>query len=128
MNIDIASTTELRATCARDDLAGALAIVARGLSSRSAVQVLTGIHLAVDEGKMTLAATDMEVSLRAAVSGDVSGDGAVVVPGRLLADLVRLLPDAAVALAYDEGAGVLEVTSGSYSSKVNVFSAEDFPR
>jgi DNA polymerase-3 subunit beta len=128
METDIASPTELRATCARDDLASALAIVARGLSSRSAVQVLTGIHLEAADGKLTLAATDMEVSLRASVGGDVAGDGAVVIPGRLLADLVRLLPDASVTLAFDGGDGVLEVTSGSYASKVNVFSAEDFPR
>jgi DNA polymerase-3 subunit beta len=120
--------TELRATCSRDDLAAALAVVARGLSSRSAVQVLTGIFLQGGDGKLTLAATDMEVSLRAALPGAVAGDGAVVVPGRLLADLVRLLPDDSVTLAYDEGEGVLEVTSGSYASKVNVFSAEDFPR
>jgi DNA polymerase-3 subunit beta len=128
METDIASAAELRATCARDDLASALAIVARGLSSRSAVQVLTGIHLEAADGKLTLAATDMEVSLRASVGGDVAGDGAVVIPGRLLADLVRLLPDASVTLAFDGGDGVLEVTSGSYASKVNVFSAEDFPR
>jgi DNA polymerase-3 subunit beta len=128
METDIASAAELRATCARDDLASALAIVARGLSSRSAVQVLTGIHLEAADGKLTLAATDMEVSLRASVGGDVAGDGAVVIPGRLLADLVRLLPDASVTLAFDGGDGVLEVTSGSYASKLNVFSAEDFPR
>jgi DNA polymerase-3 subunit beta len=127
-DLDIASATELRVTCARDELAAALAIVARGLSSRSAVQVLSGIHLQGEDGKLTLAATDMEVSLRASVAGDVTGDGAVVVPGRLLADLVRLLPDASVTLSYDEGDGVLAVTSGSYASKVNVFSAEDFPR
>jgi DNA polymerase-3 subunit beta len=128
MNTDIASAVELRVTCSRDELASALGIAARGLSTRSAVQVLTGILLQPDEDKLTLAATDMEVSLRAAVSGDVQGDGSVVIPGRLLADLVRLLPDATVSLSYDQGDGMLEVTSGSYSSKVNVFSAEDFPR
>ena len=128
MDIDIASAAELRATCARDDLASTLGTVARGLSSRSAVQVLTGIFLQAQDGKLTLAATDMEVSLRATVPGEVAGDGAIVVPGRLLADLVRLLPDASVTLAFDESEGVLQVTSGSYSSKVNVFSAEDFPR
>jgi DNA polymerase III subunit beta len=92
------------------------------------VQVLTGIHLQADDGKLTLAATDMELSLRASVTGEITGDGAVVVPGRLLADLVRLLPDESVALRFDEGDGVLEIASGSYASKVNVFSAEDFPR
>jgi DNA polymerase III subunit beta len=138
MNSDIAShdvaspevvaSAELRVSCGRDALASALGVVARALSSRSAVQVLTGIHLQSDNGKLVLSATDMEVSLRASIEGTITGDGAVVVPGRLLADLVRLLPDTTVSLAYDEGDGVLEVTSGSYASKVNVFSAEDFPR
>lgn len=128
MNTDIASAVELKATCSRDELSSSLAVVARGLSTRSAVQVLTGILLQPEGGKLLLGTTDMEVSLRATVSGEIQGDGAVVVPGRLLTDLVRLLPDETVTLSFDQGDGVLEVTSGRYSSKVNVFSAEDFPR
>jgi DNA polymerase III subunit beta len=92
------------------------------------VQVLTGILLQAEDGKLTLSATDMEVSIRASVEGELTGDGAVVVPGRLLTDLVKLLPADTVSLGFHAGEGVLEVTSGSYASKVNVFSAEDFPR
>lgn len=128
MNTDIAMTTALRATCTRGDLAEALGVVARGVSSRGAVQVLSGILLRAEEGKLTLASTDMEISLRASISGDVAGDGGVVVPGRLLTDLVRLLADEVVTLAHEEGEGVLSVASGSHQSKLNVFSAEDFPR
>jgi DNA polymerase III subunit beta len=128
MNTDLAATTELHATCSRDELAAALGTVSRGLSSRGAVQVLNGILLRVEDGRLTLAATDMEISLRASVGGGVSGDGAVVVPGRLLTDLARLLPDESVSLAHEEGDGVLVVTSGSHSSRLNVYSAEDFPR
>jgi DNA polymerase-3 subunit beta len=128
MNTDIATASALKVTCSRDELAAALGVVARGLSTRSAVQVLTGILLQPEEGKLALAATDMEVSLRAFVAGDVEGDGAVVVPGRLLTDLVKLLPADSVSLSYEPADGVLEVVSGTYASKVNVFSAEDFPR
>ena len=104
MNTDLASTTELRATCGRDDLAAALGIVARGLSTRGAVQVLSGILLRADEGRLTLASTDMEISLRASIAGDVSGDGAVAVPGRLLTDLARLLPEDPCCLRTRDGA------------------------
>ena len=128
MDIDLATAVALRVTCSRDELAAALGVVSRGLSSRSAVQVLTGIMMRPDDGKLELSTTDMEVSLRASVAGSVEGEGAVVVPGRLLTDLVRLLPDDSVTFSFDQGDGVLEVTSGRYSSKVNVFSAEDFPR
>jgi DNA polymerase-3 subunit beta len=92
------------------------------------VQVLGGILLRAEDGKLALGATDMEISLRASIDGQVSGDGAVVVPGRLLTDLVRLLPDETVTLTHEEGDGVLSVTSGSHSSRLNVYSAEDFPR
>jgi DNA polymerase-3 subunit beta len=128
MNTDMATSTELHATCARRDLADALGVVSRGVSTRGAVQVLSGILLQAEDGKLTLASTDMEISLRATVSGEVSGDGAVVVPGRLLTDLVRLLPDESVTLAHEEGEGVLAVSSGSHASRLNVYSAEDFPR
>jgi DNA polymerase III subunit beta len=128
MTTELAATTELHAVCARDALASALGTVSRGLSTRGAVQVLNGILLRGEEGRLTLASTDMEISLRAAIGGDVSGDGAVVVPGRLLTDLVRLLPDESVTLTHEEGDGVLVVTSGSHSSRLNVYSAEDFPR
>jgi DNA polymerase-3 subunit beta len=128
MTTDLASDTALRVTCSRADLAGGLSIVARALSSRGAVQVLSGILLQGVDGRLTLSATDMEISLRASVAGDVTGDAAVVVPGRLLTDLVRLLPDEVVALAYEAGEGVMTVESGSHSSRLNVFSAEDFPR
>jgi DNA polymerase-3 subunit beta len=128
MTTDLAADLGLRVTCSRGDLAAALGTVVRALSSRGTVQVLGGIHLQGSEGRLTLAATDMEISLRASVAGTVSGDAAVVVPGRLLADLVRLLPDESVTLSYESGEGVVTVESGSHASRLNVFSAEDFPR
>jgi len=73
MNTDIASGTALRAACSRDDLASVLGVVARAVSSRGAVQVLSGILLQAEEGRLTLAATDMEISMRASISGEVSG-------------------------------------------------------
>jgi DNA polymerase-3 subunit beta len=128
MNTDIVSGTALRITCSKPELAASLGVVSRAVSTRGAVQVLGGILLHAEDGRLSLAATDMEISIRASLAGDVEGDASVVVPGRLLTDLVRLLPDDSVTLAYEEGDGVLAVTSGSHSSRLNVYSAEDFPR
>src|SRR6185295_13764562 len=128
MNTDTVSTTALRVTCSKAELAASLGVVSRAVSTRGAVQVLGGILLQAEEGRLLLAATDMEISIRASLASDVEGDATVVVPGRLLTDLVRLLPDDSVTLAFEEGDGVLTVTSGSHSSRLNVYSAEDFPR
>jgi len=128
MNTDTVAASALRITCPKSALASSLAVVARAVSTRGAVQVLGGILLQADGDRLTLAATDMEISIRASLTGDIDGDASVVVPGRLLSDLVRLLPDDTVTLAYDEGEGVLAVTSGNHASRLNVYSAEDFPR
>jgi DNA polymerase III subunit beta len=62
------------------------------------------------------------------VRATVEGDGALVVPAKLLGDIVRLLPTGEVTLAYRPDEGVATVESGSYSSRLNVFAVEDFPR
>ena len=124
----MATDTALRITCSKSDLAAALGVVARAVSTRGAVQVLGGILLRAEEGRLTLSATDMEISLRSSLGGEIAGDASVVVPGRLLTDLVRLLPEDTVTLVHEEGDGVLSVTSGSHTSRLNVYSAEDFPR
>ncbi len=128
METDIAVGSGLKVTCDRDQLVAKLAVVSRVVSSRGSVQVLSGVLLRPSADGLDLAATDMELSLRTTLSAQVEGDSAVVVPGKLLVDLTRLLPETQVTIAYHPDDGVAHISSGSYSSKLNVFSAEDFPR
>lgn len=116
----------LNLVCDRDELAAHVATVTRAVSTRSAVQVLSGIKLASTEGVLELSATDMELSLRTSMGARSSSSGTAVVPAKLLSEIVRLLPTGEVTL--EERDGALTVTSGSYSSRLNVFAAEDFPR
>src|SRR5438105_3446107 len=118
----------LKVGASRDALAERLALVARGVSSRTAVLVLGGIQLRAAEGRLQLAATDMELSLRASVDADVEGEGEVVVPGRLLLDIVRALPDSDVQIEHRSDEAMLHVTSGAASYRVHTYAAEDFPR
>ena len=128
MEIETAAPGDLRATCSRDELAQKLAIVSRGVSSRSAVQILSGILIRSEGGQLHLAATDMELSLRASLPARVAGEGAVVVPGKLLVDLIRQLPAEEVVLEHGAAEGVLRITSGASESRVNTYAAADFPR
>src|SRR5437868_14822394 len=90
----------MKLTCSRDELVQALGVVSRGVSMRGAVQILAGILLQADEGSLQLAATDMELSLRTTLDAQVEGGGATVVPGRLLVELARLLPDSQVSFEH----------------------------
>ena len=118
----------LKVSCPRDELARALGVVSRGVSTRTTVQILAGILLHAAGGKLELAATDMELSLRTSLDAQVEGEGSVVVPGRLLLELARLLPDAEVAIEHKLEEATVEIRSGSASYRLHTYNAEDFPR
>src|SRR5204862_1398436 len=79
-------------------------------------------------GELRLAATDMEVSLRSSLEASVEGEGAAVVPGRLLVDLARLLPEGEVVIEHRAEENVMRIECGPASYRLHAFSEEDFPR
>src|SRR3954467_4897284 len=125
---EIVVGTGLRITVSRDELASKLAIVSRVVSTRTTVLVLGGIQLRAEAGQLHLAATDMEVSLRSSVDAQVAGEGTVVVPGRLLLDIARSLPDSEVTIEHRPDEAVVVVTSGTANYRLHTYSSEDFPR
>src|SRR5215216_3177281 len=101
--------SSMRITCSRDELAQKLGVVSRAVSTRATVLVLGGVLLRAEGGELHLAATDMEISLRSSLDAQVEDAGSVVVPGRLLVDLVRLLPDDEVRIEHRAEEGVVRV-------------------
>ena len=120
--------TGMKIVTQRDDLAQKLGVVARAVSTRASVQILSGVLLRAEGGRLHLAATDMELSLRSSVDAQIDGDGSIVVPGRLLVELVRLLPESEVTIEHRAEESVVHVTSGSSTSTLHTYAAEDFPR
>ena len=125
---DSALGSALKLTCTRDELTQTLGVVSRGVSTRTAVLVLSGILLRAEGSRLHLAATDMELSLRGSLEAQVETDGAVVVSGRKLLDVVRALPADEVAVEHLPEEGVVQIVSGTASFRLHTFSTEDFPR
>jgi DNA polymerase-3 subunit beta len=117
-------------SCPKDDLLKHLQVVARGVSQRSSVQILSGVLFdAKDaEAPVELAATDMELSVRGKLLADVHEPGRVVVPGRLLLDIVRHLPAQQVELKSGDGPGLLTLECGASRYSLHTYDADDFPR
>jgi DNA polymerase-3 subunit beta len=127
-SIDTVAATTMRVVCGKDELAEKLQVVGRGVSTRTTVQILAGIMLRAADGRLHLSATDMEISVRDSLEAQVEEEGAVVVPGRLLVDIVRLLPAGEVTLEHRGDEGVVRLTCGSASYSLNTYGPEDFPR
>ena len=83
MVVDTAASTALKITCSRDELSQAVQLVGRAVSARTSVQILAGMLLTAESDELGLAATDMEMSLRASLRVSVEESGSVIVPGRL---------------------------------------------
>ena len=118
-NTMVGAGTGMKVVVSREELTQKLGVVARAVSTRASVQILSGVLLRGEGGRLQLAATDMELSLRSSLEAQVEGDGAVVVPGRLLVDLVRLLPAEEVSFEHRPEEGVVHVTSGSSHSSIS---------
>jgi len=127
-SIDSVVVTSMKLTCAKEELAEKLQVAGRGVSTRASVQILAGILLRAASGQLSLSATDMEISLRVSLDAQVEDEGSVVVPGRLLVDIVRLLPAGEVTISHKAEEGVVELVCGSASYRLHTYAAEDFPR
>ena len=118
----------VKISVAKDELVAALGVVSRAVSTRTSVQILSGILLEAAGGNLRLAATDMELSLRATIGAQIEGDGAIVLPGKTLVDIARLLPGDEVSIEHKPAESVVHVTSGSAAYTLHTYNPEDFPR
>lgn len=105
-----------------------LAVVSRAVSTRAATQALSGILLSVDDGAVTLRATDLEMGLQTGLEAEVDGSGSILLPGRLLGELARSLGGASVEIESRESERDVEIRSAGSKFHLRVLPAEDFPR
>ncbi len=109
----------------RDALADAVVWTARSLPARPPMQVLLGLLLETSEGGLSISGFDYEVSSQITVDVTTAEPGRVLVPGRLLADIVRSLPAQPVDLR-QEGTRVV-LTCGAARFTLPTLPVEDYP-
>src|SRR5450759_2618713 len=111
----------MKLTCDHSALVDKLAILARGVSTRSALPVLSGILFQASEGRLDLFSTDMELSIKASLATAIEREGEIVVPARLFTDVVRNLPGGEVVI--EAGEAAVKVTAGRAEFSLNAWSA-----
>lgn len=109
----------------REVLAEAVAWTARSLPVRPPVPVLAGLLLEASPAGLTLSGFDYEVSARTDIAAEVAEEGRALVSGRLIADISRSLPAAAVEMETD-GAKVM-MRCGTARFALPTLPLEDYP-
>lgn len=112
--------------CERDELLEAVQFASRAISNRATLPVLSGLKIeAAEGGEVTLAATDLELTMESAFRAGVDEPGKVIVPGRLFGEMSRTLSSGQVSLA--RGEGEVEIGSGRGQFRVKTLATDDYP-
>jgi len=113
--------------CAAQDLVYGLVNATRALSARPAMQILEGVLIRTEEEGISILCSDGSLSIKADVKASVSVPGEVVLPGRLLTEIVRKLPEGTVSFDMNEKMAVT-LRCGQSRSTITGMAAGEFPQ
>lgn len=116
----------MRFTVAQADLMEALGRVAPAVPTKSTLPILSNVLLQLEENRLRMVATDLEVSVvtEAEVQGEESGS--VSVPAKKIGDIVRELEGLSLTITVDEGHHLM-IDAGEGQYQVPGVSAQEFP-
>jgi DNA polymerase III subunit beta len=117
----------MKVSCLQENLAKGLSIVSRAVAARSTLPVLGNIYLGTDQGRLKLAATNLEIGITCWIGAKVDEDGATTVPARTFVDLVNALPQGTVDMDLTVRTQTLTVTGGRLTNNVKGVDAQEFP-
>ena len=111
--------------CEQADLLQALNIATRAVATRSTVAAYECVFIEASDGHLTLMCTDLSMGIETEISARVPEGGSVLLPARMLHEIVRKLPAGEVEVSQGER-GVVVKASGSRTTLQSLPAAE-FP-
>lgn len=115
----------MKFSIARTDLMEALSIVSKGRSGRSTLPILSGIYISASDNGLLFQSTDLEISVRHTAQADIEEAGKMVVPGKIIYEIVRYLQDAKVTCSTEGEQFNIECMSSSFS--LHTMDPNEFP-
>ena len=108
------------------DLLNALTTVTRAIAARSAKKIMDGVLIDASDDEITLTCTDGSLVIQSTIQANVNEPGRIVLPGRLLTELVRKLPSSEVSIKTDSVFST-QIKCLSSNSRLTGMNPLDFP-
>jgi DNA polymerase-3 subunit beta len=115
----------VRIRAQRDDLADVFARANRAVGARTALPVLQGLLCEVQGKLLKVTGTDLDITVRTQCEVDVLEEGRAVIPGRLLAEAVRKMPQGQVTIGATETE--IEIQGNGPRFTLRPLASDDFP-
>lgn len=124
----------MKLTISRNELNEAVQQVAKAVSARTTIPILSGIKIETNEQGVTLTASDTDISIQSFIPLEtadksivtVHRGGSVVLPAKFFVEIIRKLPNDEVHLEVGERFQT-QITSGSIDIQLVGLDPEEFP-
>ena len=107
----------MKFSISQSEFQNALSVVQKGVSARSTLPILSGILIEAVGDDVLFQATDLELSIQYKASALVEQPGKAVLPGKLLLDIVKNFPDAAVHVQTEGTDAIIICETSSFNIK-----------
>lgn len=115
-------------TCKVSDLSAIVSACAGVSPRKTTLPILTNVLLTLEDGKLTCAATDLDVQLVKTIDVTDMLDGAACLPAQHLASVLKALPQDGMLRLLSNGPGRMSVTCGPSKFEMVCSPADEFPR
>jgi DNA polymerase III subunit beta len=104
-----------------------LARVIPGVATKTPMPILENFLIDIKENKMVVTSTDLEIALKSWMNIDSDGDFQMVIPAKLLYDIIRQLGDTQISFEVETNSKIkLKTENGIYN--IGYSSGNDFPQ
>ncbi|HJN92626.1 MAG TPA: DNA polymerase III subunit beta [Dehalococcoidia bacterium] len=104
-----------------------LTTVGRAVATRSTLPQTSHVYISTDEGRLKLAATNLEIAITAWIPATVEDEGEITIPARLLSEFIASLPNVEVALTVAPRSKQAQIVAARKDATISGMDAEDFP-
>lgn len=112
-------------TCEKELLENAINTVQRAASNKTTYPILEGILIKAKDDKVILTATDLDLGIETYINANINKNGAIVLNSRLLAELIRKLPNDMISIKMEENNVLIKCQKSEFTLIGN--NPEEFP-
>ncbi len=116
----------MKFSCYQNDLIEGIITVQKAVSSKTNMDILKGILLETKNNKILLTGNDLNLAISIEIEAQVVEEGAAVLDSRLLGDIVRKLPDAAIDFTMNDRQMDIRCLHSNF--KLMSFDPDEFPQ
>lgn len=114
-------------SCSQFQIMNAISTVSRAMASKSSLQLLEGIHIQAKGEELNIKCMNMSLQIETRLPARIVEEGIVVLPGRLLSEIVRRLPPSDLEVTVNEN-NAATILCGSSRTTLQGMDADDFPK